>query len=252
MWCSHDNFLSCVKEAWHRQDSASGLLKLAIRLKRTKLDLRGWNKDVFGRVERNIRALEGRLDFLDNQLQLGYSEEVVTDYLVTKIEIDAWEKREAIRLGQIAKKKWITKGDQNTKFSHSVINQRQKQGYISRMGLSDGRTLDNAEDVRSGGSEYFQEFFTSPTTVEHGGLSALIDKSIFDEDNSMLCLELFEEEVKEAIFSIPKQCSLGPDGFGSGFFMSCLDVIIEDVIEAAREFFRGSPLPKFYPSSLID
>lgn len=68
MWCLHENFLSCVKEAWHRQDLASGPLKLAIRLKRTKLALRGWNKNVFGRVEGNIRALEGRLEFLDNQL----------------------------------------------------------------------------------------------------------------------------------------------------------------------------------------
>lgn len=136
-------------------------------------------------------------------------------------------------------------------FFHSVVNQRQKQGYISRLGLSDGQILENAKDVHFEASKYFQEFLTMPTEVEYGDLLALIDKSIFEEDNSMLCLEPSVEEVKEAIFSIPKQSSLGTDAFGFGFFMSCWDVIKEDVIEAAREFFRGSPLPRFYSSSFI-
>lgn len=40
MWCSHDSFLPCVKEVWNQHDSSSGLLKLTIRLKRTKVALR--------------------------------------------------------------------------------------------------------------------------------------------------------------------------------------------------------------------
>lgn len=122
MWCSHDNFLPCVKEAWNQLDSAHGLLKLAIRLKHKKLALRGWNKNVFDRVQENIQVLVERLEYLDNNLQTKYSKETEDDYLATKIELAAWEKREAIWLGQIAKKKWMTKGDQNTIFFQFVIN----------------------------------------------------------------------------------------------------------------------------------
>lgn len=32
MWCLHETFLDCVKEAWDRHDSGSGLHKLATRL----------------------------------------------------------------------------------------------------------------------------------------------------------------------------------------------------------------------------
>lgn len=32
MWSTHDLFLSCIKDAWIRNDTDSGLLKLAIRL----------------------------------------------------------------------------------------------------------------------------------------------------------------------------------------------------------------------------
>ncbi|KAK3219916.1 hypothetical protein Dsin_013886 [Dipteronia sinensis] len=72
MWRSHDLFLSCVEDAWIRNDSASGLLKFTIRLKRTKVALRAWNKNVFGRVGENLQALEERMEVLENQLQSGF------------------------------------------------------------------------------------------------------------------------------------------------------------------------------------
>ncbi|KAK0593001.1 hypothetical protein LWI29_028893 [Acer saccharum] len=251
MWCLHENFLSCVQDAWHRTDLGSGMLKLAIRLKRTKVALRAWNRNVFGLVDSNLKALEGRLENLENLLQMGYAEDVEEDYLVTKLEINVWEKREAIRLGQIAKQKWLIEGDQNTKFFHSVVNQRRRKSQISRMVLDDGTILNNAEEVHLGAAQYFRKFLTTSVDVEQGNLASILDHVITEDDNNMLCLEPSEMEVKEAMASIPRQSSPGLDGFGSDFYMHCWDFIKEDVVEAARDFFRGSPLPMFYSSSFI-
>ena len=99
---------------------------------------------MFGRVDNSLKALEERLEILENHLQMGYAEDVEEDYLVTKLEINVWEKREAIRLGQIAKKKWLIEGDQNSKFFHSVVNQRRRKSHIFRMVLNDGTILNNA------------------------------------------------------------------------------------------------------------
>ncbi|XP_035540358.1 uncharacterized protein LOC118344262 [Juglans regia] len=246
MWCSHDGFLMCVKEAWNQQDTASGLLKLSIRLKRTKIALRAWNKNVFGRVDVNIRALEERLEFLDTQLQSSFSEEIEDDFVATKTEIDIWEKREASRLAQIAKKKWLTEGDQNSKFFHSVINQRHNKGHISKMVLADGRVLCTAEEVHEEAVIYFRNFLSDVSTVDHCDLSRIIEKKISDEENLWLCAVPSELEVKQAVFSIPKNSSPGPDGFGSGFYMSCWDIIKEDVVAAAGDFFRGVPLSRAF------
>lgn len=79
--------MSCLALLWIRNDSVSGLLKLAAHLKRTKVALHAWNINVFGRVDANLLALEERTDILENQLQSGYSEEVDDDYLATKLEI---------------------------------------------------------------------------------------------------------------------------------------------------------------------
>lgn len=59
------------------------------------------------------------------------------------------------------------------------------------------------------------------------------------------------QEVKEAMFSIPIDSSPGPDGFGSGFYQSCWDIVELDVVAAVRDFFWGSPLPRFYSASYI-
>lgn len=66
-----------------------------------------------------------------------------------------------------------------------------------------------------------------------------------------MCAEPSDEEVKQAVFSIPKESSPGPNGFGSEFYISCWDIVKHDVIEAARDFFRGTPLTRFYSSSFI-
>lgn len=66
-----------------------------------------------------------------------------------------------------------------------------------------------------------------------------------------MCREPSELEVKNALLSIPKQSSLGPDGFVSTFYLSCWDIVKDDVVEGARDCFGGSSLPQFYSSSFI-
>lgn len=61
MWCKHDSFLSFVKGVWGQPSHGSGLVKLAAKIERTKLELRNWNEMVFGRVDLNIKRLEDRL-----------------------------------------------------------------------------------------------------------------------------------------------------------------------------------------------
>ncbi|KAI9152873.1 hypothetical protein LWI28_002365 [Acer negundo] len=113
------------------------------------------------------------------------------------------------------------------------------------MVLSDGRVLENAKAIHQGATKYFHDFLTGGTGVETADLSSLINPTISEVDNEMLCMVPFEEEVKDAISSIPKHSSPGPDGFGLAFYIECWDIIKQDVIDAARDFFNGVPLPRY-------
>ncbi|XP_022870746.1 uncharacterized protein LOC111389988 [Olea europaea var. sylvestris] len=61
-------------------------------------------------------------------------------------------------------------------------------------------------------------------------------------DNVSLCKTLGLEEVKEALWSIPSDSSLGLDGFSANFFVHAWDIIQDYLLEVAKEFFGGRPL----------
>lgn len=66
MCCTQDNFLPCLKEVWQQPKGSNGLVKLATKLKRTKIVLHVWNKHSFGLVDQNIQALEEGLELLQH------------------------------------------------------------------------------------------------------------------------------------------------------------------------------------------
>ncbi|KAK2649748.1 hypothetical protein Ddye_017237 [Dipteronia dyeriana] len=86
---------------------------------------------------------------------------------------------------------------------------------------------------------YFRDFLSTSCEVVQADLSSLIDPVTSDVENNILYAEPTEMKVKEALFSIPQQSSPGSDGFGSGFYIKCWEIIKGDVIEAVREFFRA-------------
>ncbi|KAK1578519.1 hypothetical protein Q3G72_030865 [Acer saccharum] len=81
-------------------------------------------------------------------------------------------------------------------------------------------------------------FLSESSEVEACDISGLIQRQLSNDDNDFLCSIPTEEEVKRAVFSIPKDSSPGPDGFGSEFYMSCWDIVKDDVMDAAVDFFQ--------------
>lgn len=49
----------------------SGLEKLTAKLKKTKLAMETWNKNVFGQVDHNILELKEKLACLEDRLQIS-------------------------------------------------------------------------------------------------------------------------------------------------------------------------------------
>ena len=54
------------------------------------------------------------------------------------------------------------------------------------------------------------------------------------------------EEVREALWSIPQGGSPGPDGFSTSFFILAWEVVKQDILDMAKEFFDGIPLTTFF------
>lgn len=81
----------------------SGFFHLARKLKSIKNSLRVWNKNVCGNTDYHIWNLEQRVATIEQDLQVGFSEDTEMDLLTSKVELDMWLHREETRLRQMAK-----------------------------------------------------------------------------------------------------------------------------------------------------
>ncbi|KAF5476984.1 hypothetical protein F2P56_003666 [Juglans regia] len=220
MWVEHQDIFPLVKTSWEEEGRGRGLENLAFKLKHNKHVLKTWNKEKFGHVEIMIRELEQSFEVLDSHLQEGYEEMVEQDLLITKIELDIWKKRKESMLEQKAKAKWIREGDNNTRFFHSILKRRQ-QTQVNEMLKADDTSFESLEAVYKGAVQYFQRLLDLKCEGGLLDLSLFVDNVITEGENKEITKCPIVKDIRQALFSIPVESSLGPDGFGSSFFRNC-------------------------------
>ncbi|XP_042942930.1 uncharacterized protein LOC122277118 [Carya illinoinensis] len=251
MWVAHDEFLKIVESSWKEPFPRNGLLVLAGKLKRLKVTLKRWNKEVFGRMEGTIRELEERVEVLDVELQNQYTRKLECDFLEASNELDQWVQREDTRLRQQAKQRWMEEGDQNTKYFHVVIAQRRRNAMVKNMKLSGGRLLESPVEIHEEATRYFERFLSEEENLELPDLSTLISSVVGKNEERFLRKPPSDQEIYEALLSIPKDSSPGPDGFSSQFYLTCWEIVRMELSNAVMEFFQGMELPRFYTTSFI-
>ncbi|KAF5454407.1 hypothetical protein F2P56_024075 [Juglans regia] len=238
MWVTHDRFLECVSQAWSGEVVAdSAMVILMIKLKRLKVALRNWNKNVFGRTEVRIENLEERIKGLERDLQEGFSEDIEADLVASQVELYAWLECEEQRISYHIKQGWLKKGEASSSFFRNMS--RRKRQQVQEMKLPDGSVLSSPKAVHNGAILYFHNFLAAGHRHPLPSLESLVQQVIQQEDNDVLCSIPTSKEVYDAIVSIPIESSPGPDGFGSGFYRACWHIIGGEVVDAVVEFFSG-------------
>ncbi|XP_026459385.1 uncharacterized protein LOC113360050 [Papaver somniferum] len=60
-----------------------------------------------------------------------------------------------------------------------------------------------------------------------------------------------EEEIKNTVFNMDPESSLGPDGFSGCFYRACWQIIHEDVVQAIQYCWKRRFIPKGLNSSFL-
>ncbi|XP_042956358.1 uncharacterized protein LOC122292186 [Carya illinoinensis] len=182
MWTDYSDFLSLVERVWRSEGYSHGLVNLSIKLKRVKIALREWNRNVFGRTEVIINQLENRIDTLEVQLQTCFNQKDENALLRTKMDLSIWLDREDTRLAHLAKKSWLKDRDQNSKFYHAYLNAK-NHTKIKEMRLVDGTSLNSPSDIHKAAVDYFNNFLGMGTHRDMPNLSELLDPVITIDEN---------------------------------------------------------------------
>ncbi|XP_057530891.1 uncharacterized protein LOC130809221 [Amaranthus tricolor] len=158
--------------------------------------------------------LPGSPTQLDRKLRLIKEEDVhlhpgdkhLTDVECSKIEAYRRLKREReAGLRQKAKLKWLTLGDDNTRYFHHSLQHRRKCSTINVLNFQD-RTTGDPREIQVAFEEYYL---------------ALLGGKMKERART-----------KDAMWSIPEDKASGLNGLNSGFYKAAWDIVGADVVRA--------------------
>jgi hypothetical protein len=221
MWLKAEGFVGKVKHWWDSYSfQGTPSFAFACKLKALKKDLKIWNEEVFGKVERNKRKLFEELQAFD---AIEESRALVEEELQKKteivIEIERCSLLEEVSWRQKCRVLWLKEGDKCTKFFHSIANSNRRFNSIDSLLIGDTLSS-NKTEIGDHVVEFYQKLFHEPSRWRPR-VDGISFDSISDSDASWLERAFEEEEVKKVVSALNGDKAPGPDGFSMAFFQAC-------------------------------
>jgi hypothetical protein len=176
-----------------------------------------FNKEVFGNIFRNKRAIEARLKGVHQQLDIYQTSDLIFFERQLQQDYNVLLAQEEMLWYQKSRENWVKYGNRNTKFFHTQSVIRRRRNKISGLNI-EGVWCTDAETLKREASKFFKQLFQSNDPCHPHGLNLVQIPQIGQELYDILLQPVLLEEVKVAIFSMESYKSPGPDGFQPIFF----------------------------------
>ena len=213
-WLSNGSFPTIVNQAWRQgTDLAQAVESFTIEATR-------WNKEQFGNVFARKKNIMARLNGTQKALAMHPSVSLInleTDLLreldiVLNQEEEIWALKSRVN--------WMIQGDRNTAFYHVSTLVRRKRNKILAIKNAVGDWIQQEEAVK----EFVKNGYSDIYTTSLSSVSALPptisswQSRLSEEEKCSISVEVSEEEIKAALWSLKAFKAPGPDGLHAGFF----------------------------------
>eukprot|EP00253_Pinus_taeda_P017644 PITA_17644 len=150
IWLSHPDFINKISGWWSEDLHIQGtsMFLLHKRLKHIKCKLKDWNKKEFGDIFKGKKAVENKLQEL-NQVLISTGFDKVRDEKANKLQQE-WEnfcKQEEIFWRQKSRVQWLKEGEKNTRFFHRSTLTNRAHNRISSIKDEEGHILSFHEGI---------------------------------------------------------------------------------------------------------
>lgn len=205
------------------------------KLQFTKKKLIEWNLESFRKLEEKKKELWAEIQAIDEQGRIPAALMERKNEVLANMEVVL--RCEDIHWSQKAKCKWIKEGDGNTNFVHRVANGKNRKNSISRFSIK-GEMVEDLDRIKEEVIRFFSSLYTKEESP-HPLIDNVFSKSLDQSEAASLEAVFEEDEIKEAIFGMAKDKTLGPDGFFMHFYQECWDIVKEDLLTVFQEFFAS-------------
>jgi hypothetical protein len=159
MWLKAEGFVGLVKQWWDSYSfQGTPRYVLACKLKALKLDLKKWNEEIFGNVERNKKKLFEDLQALNavEESRVLIEEELLKKAKLVR-ELEKCSLMEDVSWRQKSRVMWLKKGDKCTRFFHSIDNPNRRYNSMDSLLISN---TPNQTEIGEHIVKFYQTLFT--------------------------------------------------------------------------------------------
>eukprot|EP00253_Pinus_taeda_P035598 PITA_35598 len=176
------------------------------RLKHIKCRLKDWNKNEFGNIFEGEKAVENKLQELNEALiTVGFDK--VRNEKATKLQQE-WEnfcKQEEIFWRQKSRVQWLKEGERNTRFFHRSTLANRAHNRISSIKDEGGQLLSSHKDMEAVLVQHFSGISKETISDRENFIKDLtrhIPRLVSREDKFNLNRPVTEEEISEDILNV--------------------------------------------------
>ncbi|XP_062089326.1 uncharacterized protein LOC133795881 [Humulus lupulus] len=247
LWCEHEEFQLRIAEVWAKEFTGTEMFVVVQKLKAVKSMLKDFNKHIIGDVAVQYHQSLQDLQLIQEKLHKDpLNEMLVAKEVETRQLLKVAAKNYNSFFAQKEKIGWIKEGDDNTKLFHRSIKMKREQSKVYAIRTEQGTWVDDYEKVTEAFVEFYKKLLGGEmVNREKVNKKVVQEGPILSETQRIFLIRPYgEEEVKEAIFSIPDGKAPGPDGSNSAFFKQTWSVVGEDVTKAILSFLNSGALLK--------
>ncbi|KAL5699305.1 hypothetical protein ACHQM5_030229 [Ranunculus cassubicifolius] len=193
MWTRHSSYPDIISKSWSLSYPIDSILNLITKLKKTKINLKKWNFEVFGNLGNNIKLVTEAIDTLQN---LSPSKANLKEKKELEGKLEELLLCEEIFWQQKSRDKWIEAGEKNTKYFHASTVCRRKRNRIEWICDEFGDWFYTRKEIGAVLVDHFEKLLAPEDLSDREPCPIdLFPKIITDEDNEMLLKDIEDEEV---------------------------------------------------------
>ncbi|WVZ76358.1 hypothetical protein U9M48_024338 [Paspalum notatum var. saurae] len=237
-WPKLPGFLEAVEQNWNAPVSATcPVEKFFIKLQRLSKGLQKWSQRKVGNIKIQLNMAKEVL----HQLEIARDRHGLSDgeeWLRKKLKMHclglaSLERTIAQQRSRIL---YIREGDSNTSFFHQHARYRKKNNFIAKLQVGD-QLVTNQDEKQAAVLDFYEKLLGESEQRDFSlELSALHLQVL---DLTALEADFSETEVFATIKDMPLDKAPGPNGFTGRFYLSCWQLIKEDVMAVLTAVLMG-------------
>ena len=142
--------------------------------------------------------------------------------------------------------------DENSRYFHAIINQRNRQNFIHKVLNLQGEECCSPFTVTDAFINFYKQLMGTSNPVQPLKLDCIRQGAVLSTGHQQLLrAPVTPEEIHTALFSMDKNKAPGLDGYTAGFFQAAWGIIGPEICEAIMTFFRNGKLLRQINSTLI-